>query len=276
MSSEVKDRIRELSPRLYSELEMKAYDTLKSEIKSSRIHADIDLSLRPSPEDELIAFAKIWASYYEIHANALPYPDAYVRLEKSILKRSDHEEYKEFLSYIDFDSHNQSDIERYLLVIHRLASSYRWNRSVRKYPVSVLSHTYIVAFISYIIGIEKALPDEEITDMIMTAFYHDIPEAITGDIITPTKLAVPGLDEAIGNIEEEMVDEYLLSSLEKYTFSNILRRKMLTPWNESHGDLVKLADRYSALYEAKIEAPQSEEYQKVYENLKKKIKEISL
>lgn len=112
--------------------------------------------------------------------------------------------------------------------------------------------------------------------MVMTAFYHDIPEAITGDIITPTKLAVPGLNDAIGLIEEEMVDEYLLSSLSKYTFSSTIRRKMLTPWNESHGDLVKLADRYSALYEAKIEAPQSEEYQKVYENLQKKIEETSV
>ncbi len=142
-------------------------------------------------EDDILAFAKIWASYYEIYNNSLIYPDAYARILKNIVKKSEKPEFALFLKYLDFDPHNQTDIERYILVIHRLASSFRWNRSVRRYPVSVLSHTYIITFFAYIIGHEENLSSDEITDMMLTGLFHDIPEAITGDIITPTKKSVP-------------------------------------------------------------------------------------
>jgi putative hydrolase of HD superfamily len=51
----------------------------------------------------------------------------------------------------------------------------------------------VVAYLSYIIGMtgNNAGEDNDITDMMMRAIYHDVPEVITGDIITPTKKAVP-------------------------------------------------------------------------------------
>lgn len=76
-------------------------------------------------------------------------------------------------------------------MIHRLASSFRWNQSRRTVPVSVLSHTYLITYITYLIGLSEDFSDEDITDMMLTALYHDIPEAITGDVITPTKKAIP-------------------------------------------------------------------------------------
>ena len=50
---------------------------------------------------------------------------------------------------------------------------------------------------------------------------------------------------------------------------------MLSPWKEPHGDLVKQADRESALHEARIEAPYSRDFQEVYTNLQAKIKASS-
>lgn len=161
--------------------------------------------------------------------------------------------------------HNQSDTERYLFIIHRLVSSFRWNRSNRKYPVSVLAHTYLITFFTYIIGNEEKLDHETISDMMLTALFHDVPEAITGDIITPTKKAVPGLEEAIEHIEKDMVEEYLLSYLASHNFMEIYKRKMLTPWKEKYGKLVKLADIYSAYFEAKIEGNTSPEYKEITE-----------
>lgn len=110
--------------------------------------------------------------------------------------------------------------------------------------------------------------------MLLTALYHDIPEAITGDIITPTKKAVPWLEEAIIMIERDMVEDYLLSYLDGYSFTPLLARKMLTPWQEAHGDLVKEADILSAYHEARIEAPNSREYQEVMDRLEEKVKNI--
>jgi putative hydrolase of HD superfamily len=45
--------------------------------------------------------------------------------------------------------------------------------------------------------------------MMMRAIYHDVPEVITGDIITPTKKAVPGFVALLEKVEKTMMDDYL-------------------------------------------------------------------
>jgi putative hydrolases of HD superfamily len=271
ISSDVKERLRHSSPEIYTELENTLYEMMHSWEMEAYIHDDIDATRTKTPEDDLIAFAKLWASYYEVYHNSLVYSDAYAKVMRHMMQRSEHEKYIPFLPYLDFDPHNQSTHERYLLVIHRLASSYRWNRSVRKYPVSVLSHTYLITFFTYLIARREGYDDTTLEDMLLTALYHDIPEAITGDIITPTKKAVPWLEYAIESIEHDMVEDYLLSYLDGYSFTGLLSRKMLHPWSEPHGNLVKQADILSAYHEARIEAPNSLEYQEVMKKLEGKI-----
>jgi len=42
----------------------------------------------------------------------------------------------------------------------------------------------------------------------LRTIYHDIPEFITGDIITPTKKAIPGFTDILEKVEEKMMDDY--------------------------------------------------------------------
>ncbi len=102
-----------------------------------------------------------------------------------------------------------------------------------------------------------------------TALYHDIPEAITGDVITPTKKSVPGFEELLSEIEEEMLDEYLIEHIRHQPFAAELKKRMLFPWECEHGNLVKLADVFSALFEAKIEVANSVEFDHVYRKIRK-------
>jgi putative hydrolase of HD superfamily len=271
INSEVKERIAEKDPWIYAVLESNVWNEMLGFDLLESVKTDIELVKKKSKEDDIIAFAKIWASYYEIYNNSLVYPDAYARILKNLVKKSERPEFSLFLKYLDFDPHNQTDIERYILVIHRLASSFRWNRSERRYPVSVLSHTYIITFFAYILGHESVKSSADITDMMMTALFHDIPEAITWDIITPTKKSVPGLEKIIEWVEYDMVCEHLLSFIDEYGFHDRYAQKMLQPWSEANGAIVKQADTFSAYYEALLEAPHSEEFQKVVEALKTKI-----
>ncbi len=50
------------------------------------------------------------------------------------------------------------------------------------------------------------------------AILHDLPEAFTGDVISPTKRKVEGLEEIISEIEKEFVQEW-------YNSKSILREK---------------------------------------------------
>lgn len=155
INSEVKERLRNTAPELYRELETQMYTSLLSQIELPSMRADVEKIQQKSSEDVLITFSKLWASYYEAYNNSLVYPDAYAKVLRSIIKRAEKLEGTSFFEYLDFDPKNQTDLERYLLVIHRLASSFRWNRSVRTYPVSVLSHTYFITFFTYAIAREK-------------------------------------------------------------------------------------------------------------------------
>ena len=148
----MKERLRHQYPEISLELEKKLFETIKHWNLEKNILDDIDQISIESPEDDLIAFAKLWASYYEVYHNSLIYTDAYAKVMRHMLQRSEDPRFVPFLQYIDYSPHEQSDLERYLLVIHRLASSFRWNRSVRKYPVSVLSHTYLITFFTYLIA----------------------------------------------------------------------------------------------------------------------------
>lgn len=261
-----------MDPEVYKLLEDNAYNEILQSDMPPYIVRDIEMMKTPTSEDTLLAFCKIWASYYEAYNNSLVYPDAYAKTMKQIIKRWEAQQFQEFLKYLDFDQHNQSDEERYLLVIHRLASSFRWNKSTRYYPVSVLAHTYLIGFVTYLLANDMDASPDEITDMLLTAFFHDIPEAITGDIITPTKKSVPGLEAMIERIEHVMVYEHLLSYIESHSFTPFFSRKMLHPWDEPYGDIVKKADMISAYYEASIEAPFSEEFQTITKNIGEKIK----
>ncbi len=68
-----------------------------------------------------------------------------------------------------------------------------------------------------------------------------------------------------------MVYEHLLSFITEYEFQGRYARKMLQPWNENNGAIVKRADIFSAYHEALLEAPHSEEFQKVVRTLEVKI-----
>lgn len=132
-----------------------------------------------------------------------------------------------------------------------------------------MSHLFLTSFITYIIGNIEGKSRQEITNMMEIALFHDIPEAITGDIVAPTKKAIDGFEELLQEVEKELVNKYLLRYIRNYGFSAKYERLMLDPWNQENGKLVKLADHFSALFEAKLEASDNVAFDKVYKSIKK-------
>lgn len=100
-----------------------------------------------------------------------------------------------------FETHNEppkaaknDDVKRfpgYFGVIRNLKYLRRWNRINRSVESSVLGHTYLVTLLTFIFlkmhsdFIKKYEIDEE--KAILRALFHDVSEALTGDIISPVK-----------------------------------------------------------------------------------------
>ena len=202
-------------------------------------------------EDQIFMAAKKYLWFVEAGTNARVFAEIYevpldeIKKELSSLS-SELESLKELM--------RNTDWEKYLAHIYRLSYSMRWNQYQRSTPISVMSHKVVVAYISYVIGMigNEKWEENDIQEMLMRAVYHDVPEVITGDIITPTKKAVPGFVELLEEVEKTMMDDYLFGYITA-EYKDFLSPYILHPFDDELGKKVKYADIFSALIEAKIE-----------------------
>jgi len=89
----------------------------------------------------------------------------------------------------------------------------RWARAPRIPRTSVLGHMLMVAIMSYLCSLRNKAPAERTVSNFYTALFHDLPEVLTKDIITPVKKSVGGLEDLIAKYEEQQVEQVLLPLL---------------------------------------------------------------
>jgi len=272
INSELKKNMISKNNLIYAKLELKVYNIILGLDLPPQIKKDMQGMMQADNtlfgdkfkmENDLISFAKIVVARQEAINNAVVYKDTY----KIIIQEMD-ERIKETQFEI-FNKCYTKDVQKYLSTIRRLQFCFRWNRTRRKYPISVLSHLYIVFALWYFIGVLENIELKNVVEIMTRWLFHDVSEALTGDVLTYTKNAVEWLKELICEIEEEVIDNKLLLSLKKYKFTQEIKQYILNPMDDELWKLVKIADIFSALFEARIEAPQSPEYQQIYSKTKK-------
>ncbi|WP_110855440.1 HD domain-containing protein, partial [Helicobacter cinaedi] len=87
----------------------------------------------------------------------------------------------------------------------------RWSQTPRIPATSVLGHTLIVALSAYLVSFDIGCCKQMRINHFLCGLFHDLPEILTRDIISPIKRSVKGLDEFIKKIEEEAVNEKILA-----------------------------------------------------------------
>jgi putative hydrolase of HD superfamily len=148
----------------------------------------------------------------------------------------------------------------------------RWANTPRVPETSVLGHMLFVAVVTYFFSKEAKLLKAKLINNFFTALFHDLPEALTRDIIAPIKYKVKGLDEILKEYEHMLIDEKIIPLLPKQmqnimniylkdefknkiieknsykTVENIDEIKNLP--NSIDGSLIKAADHFGAFVEA--------------------------
>lgn len=89
----------------------------------------------------------------------------------------------------------------------------RWAHSPRVPKTSVLGHMYIVAITSYILSLENDACPKRLYNNFFAGLFHDLPEVLTKDIISPVKSSVKGLEDLIKEFEENQMKTRLLPLL---------------------------------------------------------------
>ena len=163
----------------------------------------------------------------------------------------------------------------------RLRFQKRWAQTPRIPETSVLGHMLIVAILGYFYSLSIKACDGRLVNNFFCALFHDFPEALTRDIISPVKYSVSGLDDIISEFEIKMIEEEILPYLpeglvkefkyllglygdnQKNEFLNRINENEITPvedvsaynedrFNAIDGKALKNCDNLAAFIEATL------------------------
>jgi len=95
----------------------------------------------------------------------------------------------------------------------RLRFQKRWAQTPRVPETSVLGHMLTVAIFSYFYSIEIKACDKRLQNNFFTSLFHDLPEALTRDIISPVKYSVDDLAEIISEYEIIKIEDDILPNV---------------------------------------------------------------
>jgi len=152
----------------------------------------------------------------------------------------------------------------------------RWSRVHRVPKTSVLGHMLIVAIISYLFSVQINGCHKRCINNYFTGLFHDLPEALTKDIISPVKHSIKGLDSLIKKYEKEQMKEKVYplipeswhpdikmftenefknlitvdDKVRSTTLDSISQQYNSDKFNPRDGELVKAIDELSAFLEA--------------------------
>lgn len=95
----------------------------------------------------------------------------------------------------------------------RLRFQKRWAQTPRIPETSVLGHMLTVALFSYFYSLEVKACNKRLQNNFFTALFHDLPEALTRDIISPVKYSVDELSEIIAEYEVAKIEDDILPNI---------------------------------------------------------------
>jgi len=95
----------------------------------------------------------------------------------------------------------------------RLRFQKRWAQTPRIPETSVLGHMLTVAIFSYFYSLKVKACDKRLQNNFFTALFHDLPEALTRDIISPVKYSVDELSNIIAEYEIAKIEDDILPNI---------------------------------------------------------------
>lgn len=181
------------------------------------------------PEDKGLArrilnAAHLYASYSEFKLlksiNTMDHE--LIEIEDSFVSRL--EALRELKGVSELLNEDDNVLGRFARMCGRLRYQKRWSQTPRVPETSVLGHMFIVASYSWFFSMEVGACRARCQNNFFSGLFHDLPELLTRDIISPVK----GASQEIG----DLIHEY--ENLE-------LERVVLTPLKE--GGYAEIADR---------------------------------
>lgn len=147
----------------------------------------------------------------------------------------------------------------FIRLVGQLRFQQRWVRTPRIPKTTVLGHSLIVAYSMFLHDLDQNVDDKQLYNDFYTGLFHDIPEVLTKDVISPIKENVSGLAVLLEEYENEAVDSVIMPLLRKEwvdEFSNMALRPFVNlddpVFGKRNGTDLKACDLLGAFIEANV------------------------
>ena len=224
----------------------------------------------------ILSAAHFYATKWEFniieHANPGGYEiDA---IKKDLLQKQ--ERYYDLKGMDQLTKH--SKYKNFIDLCGQLRFQSRWAHLHRIPKTSVLGHSLFVAILSYLFSLEIKACKKRCVNNYFTGLFHDLPEVLTRDIISPVKRSVEGLSDLIKGYEKEQMEKEVYGLIpeewhpeikmftedefdsvvtingkkEKFSSKEINETYNDDRFNPKDGELVKAADSLAGFIEASV------------------------
>lgn len=160
---------------------------------------------------------------------------------------------------------SNSNLSLFFSYFEKLKPQIRWSQTCRIPQTTVLGHSMYVAILTYFsikcLDMEENA-DEFLVDSFFAALFHDLPESLTRDIISPVKRSIENLDNELANYEYEEVISKMTIKIDNKKWKNDFlcllgatgnnNFKPFTDRNYVLGELIEIIDKMAAFVEAKM------------------------
>lgn len=271
IKQEHKNEFNKLNEWVFSELEPDlAGSIIKEELCEYLSREDYFTDITGSILDAAHIYASFWE--FRIIRQISPYSLKTAEIDKSM--RNDLEPHLDLLGMRKIvTAHKVSD---FIDLCGQLRFQIRWGHTPRIPRTSVLGHMLLVACFSYLLSREINACPKRLYNNFFGGLFHDLPEVVTRDIISPVKNAVAGMPKAISDIERELAQNEIYPLLEpdwheefKYftldefkskvrlddTIKHVSSEEISESYNEEifdpiDGELLHATDKFSAYLES--------------------------
>lgn len=144
-------------------------------------------------------------------------------------------------------------------LVGQLRFQQRWARTPRIPRTTVLGHSLMVADMMYLHDLDAGVSDEEVYNDFYSGLFHDLPEVLTKDVISPIKENVSGLAAILEEYEKDLVESTIMPLL-KEEWRDGFRHMVYEPFTDidapgfgrRNGTDLKACDLMAAYMEANV------------------------
>ena len=261
--------LTDLKPQLLHRMEDERFDEVNdyvlSEIFSSIPDLNADFLKRfedhirctePVLEDKIVAAAHYLATNWEFnllydmnrHSYAIDQTKAAIALELA-----------QYSDLIGVKNTMGSQSMTFIDLIGQLRFQQRWTRVPRIPATTVLGHSLMVAIMMYMHDFDVGVDDKQAYNDYFTGLFHDLPEVLTKDVISPVKVNVKGLTDILDEYEHELIESRMMPSIPE-AWRDELRFFVYDPFTDKDdvrfgkvaGRELKMCDVMGAYIEANV------------------------